>query len=279
MTTPLNVDLKGKTALVTGATAGIGKEIARGLLHMGAHVILGVRNVEKGQAVAKELGGTSTVLKVDTSSPASIRTFATEVKSKFSSLNILINNAGAWYSDRRTSPEGKELTFATNVLGPFVLNEELLPLLEKGAPSRVVNVVSGLASDYDPADLEFTRRKFDGFKAYGASKLAARMITWGLAKRVEGKGIAVNAAAPGFVRTEFNKNARGFIATMINVSASLFADKPEQGADAILYVAVAPQLEGQSGKFFDRRKEKDGKYYEPAPIAELEQKLRDMARA
>lgn len=278
--TPLpKVDLKGKTALVTGASAGIGKEIARGLLGMGAHVIFGVRNVEKGQGVAKELGGTSTVLQVDTSSPASIKKLAAEVKAKFPAIHILVNNAGAWFSDKRSSPEGKELTFATNVLGPFVLSEELLPLLEAGKPSRIVNVVSGFASDYDAGDLELTRRKFDGFKAYGQSKLAARMITWGLASRVAGRGITVNAAAPGFVKTDFNQNARGLVAGMINFSAKLFADTPAQGGDSITWAAVAPELEGQTGKYFDRRREKDGKYSDPAAIADLEEKLRAMARA
>jgi NAD(P)-dependent dehydrogenase (short-subunit alcohol dehydrogenase family) len=277
MANPISVDLKGKTALVTGASAGIGKEIARGLLGMGAHVIFGVRNVEKGQAVAKELAGASTVMQVDTSSPASIRKFAAEVKAKFPKLHILVNNAGAWYSDKRTSPEGKELTFATNVLGPYLLSEELSPLLKASAPSRIVNVVSSFASDYDLGDLEFSRRKYDGFKAYGQSKLAARMITWGLAKRLAGTGVTVNAAAPGFVRTDFNKNAHGFIASMINLSAQLFADTPAQGGDAITWAAVAPELEGQTGKYFDRRKEKDGKYQEPGPIAELEKALQQMA--
>jgi NAD(P)-dependent dehydrogenase (short-subunit alcohol dehydrogenase family) len=277
MANPISVDLKGKTALVTGASAGIGKEIARGLLGMGAHVIFGVRNVEKGQAVAKELAGASTVMQVDTSSPASIRKFAAEVKAKFPKLHILVNNAGAWYSDKRTSPEGKELTFATNVLGPYLLSEELSPLLKASAPSRIVNVVSSFASDYDLGDLEFSRRKYDGFKAYGQSKLAARMITWGLAKRLAGTGVTVNAAAPGFVRTDFNKNAHGFIASMINLSAKLFADTPAQGGDAITWAAVAPELEGQTGKYFDRRKEKDGKYQEPGAIAELEKALQQMA--
>ena len=275
--TPLAVDLKGKTAIVTGASAGIGKEIARGLLSMGAHVIFAVRSVEKGEGVAKELGGSSTVMQVDCSSPASIRKFAAEVKTKFPKVQILVNNAGAWFSDKRTSPEGKELTFATNVLGPWLLSEELLPVLKAGAPSRIVNVVSGFASDYDVSDLEFTTRKFDGFKAYGQSKLAARMITWGLAKRVEGSGVSVNAAAPGFVKTEFNRNASGFTASMINFFAKLFADTPAQGGDAITYVAVAPGLEGKTGKYFDRRKEKDGKYADPAAIAALEAKLQQMA--
>ena len=272
------VDLKGKTAIVTGASAGIGKEIARGLLANGAHVIFAVRNVEKGQGVAKELGGSSTVMEVDTSSPASIRKFAAEVKAKFPKVHLLINNAGAWYTDRRQSPEGKELTFATNVLGPWLITEELAPLLKASAPARVVNVVSAFASDYDVNDLEFTTRKFDGFKAYGASKLAARMITWAAAKRLQGSGVTVNAAAPGFIKSDFNKNAKGFTATMINFSAALFADSPAQGGDAITWVAIAPEIEGQTSKFFDRRKEKDGKYSDPAAIAALESKLQAMAQ-
>jgi NAD(P)-dependent dehydrogenase (short-subunit alcohol dehydrogenase family) len=277
MAKTLSVDLTGKVALVTGANAGIGKEVARGLLERGAHVIFAVRSVEKGQEAARELGGKSTVLQVDMSSPASIRAFAAQVTAQFPKLHMLVNNAGAWFSDRRTSPEGRELTFATNVLGVHVLSEALTPLLKASAPSRIVNVVSAFTGSYDAGDLEFDRRGYDGFKAYQASKQAARMLTWGLSKRLEGSGVTVNAAAPGFVKTGFNRNAKGFVATMINFSAALFADSPKKAAYAVLYVAAAPELEGVTGRYYDRAKEKEGSFREEGPIADLERQCAQMA--
>ena len=99
-----------------------------------------------------------------------------------------------------------------------------------------------------------------------------------LAKRLAGSGVHVHAAAPGFVKTDFNQNVTGFTATMINLSAKLFADTPAQGGDAITWVAIAPELEGQTGKYFDRRKEKEGKFSDPAAIAALEGKLQQMAQ-
>ncbi|MEP7122547.1 MAG: SDR family NAD(P)-dependent oxidoreductase [Byssovorax sp.] len=283
MSTTLNVDMAGKVALVTGATSGIGKEIARGLARLGATVILGVRSPERGDAareeITKETGNTSvSVLPVDVAEAASIRGFAAAFRQRFDKLHVLVNNAGAWFTDRRTSQGGVELTLATNVLGPHLLTSLLLEPLRAAAPSRVVNVVSSFASDYDATDLQFERRKFDGLKVYSQSKQAFRMLTWGLATQLAGSGVTANAAAPGFVRTDFNANAKGFTATMINLSARLFAVSPAKGADTPLWVAVAPELEAVTGKYFEGRKEKDGKFRETEPIADLERRLELLLR-
>jgi NAD(P)-dependent dehydrogenase (short-subunit alcohol dehydrogenase family) len=181
----------------------------------------------------------------------------------------LVNNAGSWFSDRRASDDGHELTLATNVLGPHLLTKLLAPLLRAGAPSRVVNVVSSLASDYDASDLQFERRKYDGFKVYAQSKLALRMLTWAQAAAFEGSGVTANAAAPGFVKTNLNQHASGFTAAMIKVMSSLFAQSPAKGADTPLWAATATELAQASGKYFADRKESDGKYHDPAAIAEL----------
>lgn len=119
------------------------------------------------------------------------------------------------------------------------------------------------------SDLQFSRRKYDGFKAYGQSKQALRMLSFGLATRLEGTGVTVNAVEPGFVRTDLNRNATGLVPFFINVSAKLFASSPEQGADTPLWAAVAPEIEGVTGKFLGGRKEKQSKFREPGPIAEL----------
>lgn len=275
MSAEINVDMSGKITIVTGSTGGIGKEIARGLARMGATLVLAARNRDKAAATQKELVAETgnqdvSVMILDVSSPASIRTFVDSFAKKHDRLHVLVNNAGVWFTDRHDSPEGRELTFATNVLGPYLLTKLLLDRLRAAAPSRIVNVVSALAANYDGSDLEFERRKYDGFKAYGQSKQALRMLTWGLAERLKESGVTANAAAPGFVKTDFNQNAHGFMATMINLSAKLFAVSAAEGADTPLWAAVAPELESETGKYFDGRKEKDGKFREPGPIAELE---------
>lgn len=192
-----------------------------------------------------------------------------------------MNNAGAWFSDRRESADKHELTFATNVLGPYMLTKLLADPLRKGAASssfgRVVNVVSGLAGNYDASDLEWSKRKYDGFKAYAQSKQALRMLTWHFADELGKDKVLVNGAAPGFVKTDFNQNASGFVASMINFSAKLFADTPAQGADTPLWVAASKEADGLTSKYLEKRKEKDGKFREKGPIKELVTALDAMA--
>lgn len=174
-----------------------------------------------------------------------------------------------WLTERKQTSDGHELTLATNVLGPYLLTTSLAPALEAAAPSRVVNIVSSLAGDYDGSDLEFTKRKFDGFKCYSQSKQALRMVTWGMAERFPASKVTLNCAAPGFVKTEFNRNARGFTAMMINFFSALMAVSPEKGAETPLWVAASREFDGQTAKYFDKRKEQDGKFREPEPIAAL----------
>jgi len=276
MTAELKVDMKGKVAVVTGATAGIGKEIARGLARMGATLVIGARSPERAKAAVDDIRETTgnssiTVLDLDVAEAGSIRAFAKAFSEKFDKLDVLVNNAGAWFTDKRENSRGCELTFATNVLGPYLLTEVLAEPLAK-AKGRVVNLASAFASDYDPEDLEFKKRSFDGFKAYKASKQALRMLTWGQAAALGKKGVMVNAASPGFVKTEMNRNAHGFTAAMINFSAKLFADTPAGGADTPLWVAVSPELAGVSAKFYEKRKEKQSEFREAEPIADLERR-------
>src|SRR6185369_5339354 len=148
--------MKSKRVIITGPTSGVGKEIAVGLAELGAEVILACRDAKKGNKVASEITrrtGTKNVvvMKIDTSSQKSIREFGREFRRRYRRLDVLINNAGG---NRGTLPkvdsvDDIELTFATNVLGYFLLTQELLPLLEKSAPARIINVASSYASDLD----------------------------------------------------------------------------------------------------------------------------------
>ncbi len=282
MAEPSEANLDGKIAIVTGATTGIGKEIARGLAARGARVVIGARTFERGDLARRDIAESTgnpriEVMRVDVASIASVRGFVTTFCAAHDRLDILVNNAGIWVTERSESPEGHELTFATNVLGPYLLTTLLAGRLYAGESARVVNIVSGLAASYDASDLEFTRRRFSGFDAYAQSKAALRMLTWGLAGRFAGTGVTVNAAAPGFVKSELDRSARGFMAAIIGISSRLFAVGPDKGADTPLFVATAAELERVSGAFFDGRKRKEGKFEDVAAIAELERICGEMS--
>jgi NAD(P)-dependent dehydrogenase (short-subunit alcohol dehydrogenase family) len=284
MAKTLEVDMSGKIALVTGATGGIGKEVARELARMHAEVVIGARNRDRGEAAREEItretgNRTVSVSLLDVSDSRSIHAFADSFSRAHEKLHVLVNNAGVWFTDRRESAEHHELTFATNVLGPYLLTSLLKGALRRAAPARVVNVVSSFSGNYDASDLEFRRRKYDGMKVYAQSKTALRMLTWGQARRLEESGVTVNAAAPGFVRTDFNQYASGFMASMINLSARLFAVSPKEGADTPLWVAVAPELAGITGKYFDKRTARPGNFDDAAAIADLEQQCAAATRS
>jgi NAD(P)-dependent dehydrogenase (short-subunit alcohol dehydrogenase family) len=267
--------MSGKVAVVTGATGGIGKEIARGLLRLGATVVVGARDSGRGEATRAELAAESTagsvsVLPLDVADQSSLRAFVTALTDRHAALDVLVNNAGAWFTDRRQSPDGLELTLATNVLGPHLLSKLLLGPLRLAQSARVVNVVSSITGNYDATDLQFSRRPYDGYQAYGQSKQALTMLTWSLANQLAGQGVTANTAAPGFVRTAFNANAHGPRVAMINLMVRLFAVSPAKGADTPLWVASAPELDGVTGKSFANRKQVPSKFTDPGPIADLE---------
>jgi NAD(P)-dependent dehydrogenase (short-subunit alcohol dehydrogenase family) len=269
------------TAVVTGGTRGIGKEIVRGLLREGTTVVLGVRNAEAGQAVRRELAVGSAnnkieVLPLDLSSLASVRQFASEVGETHPTIQILINNAAAWFNDKGTSVDGHELTLATNVLGPYLLTKLLLPQLRASAAARIIYITSSTVGSYDPDDLEWNRRKYDSFKAYMQSKQIARMMTWILAQHLEGSGVVANAVGPGTVKTEFLNNASGVYARLMALAVKIIGVTPEKGAITPMWVALAPELAGVSGCFFESKKEKDGGFRDQAGLDKLETLLEKM---
>jgi NAD(P)-dependent dehydrogenase (short-subunit alcohol dehydrogenase family) len=253
--------MKGKRVIITGPTSGVGKEIAMGLASLGAEIILACRDIKTGNKTASEItrhAGTSkvVVMDIDTSSQQSIREFAREFHRRYRRLDVLINNAGG---NRGTLPkvdsvDGIELTFATNVLGYFLLTQELLPLLEKSAPARIINVASSYASDIDLDDLQFERRPFESFRAYAQSKACNRMLTWALARRLQGSGVTANAMTPGLItETELYRNAPPELVQRLTQYSG--GRTSAQGADTAVWLASAPELEGVRGKFFEDREE------------------------
>lgn len=253
--------MKGKKVVITGPTSGIGKQIAIKLGAFGASLVLGCRDIERGKQVAQEIKNnaniTSTVdvMKIDTSSIESIRKFALHYCKTYSKLDVLINNAGVNRAEqpRKDSVDGIELTFATNVLGYYLLTLELIDVLKASAPSRIINVASTFASDLDLDDLQFKKRPYDGMKAYAQSKACDRMLTWAFARRIEKSNATANAMAPGLV-PESNLFSRMSVETR-RALLQRGGATAVQGADTAVWLASNPEIEGVSGKFFEQRKE------------------------
>ncbi|WP_424951756.1 SDR family oxidoreductase [Deinococcus sp.] len=254
-------DMKGKTVLVTGATNGIGKVAARTLASLGARVVIVGRDPAKTAEVAREIGADS-YLVADLSVMSEVRRAAAEFRDREPRLDVLLNNAGAVVGRRQETPEGVEMTWALNHLNYFLLTQELLPPLQAAPGARVVNVSSSVHTSgrmrWD--DLEF-RRGYSAIGAYSQSKLANVLFTRELSRRLSGSGVSANALHPGFVRTGFGHNNGGLMSRVIGLM-STFALSDEQGAQTSLYLASSPEVQGVSGRYFDRQQEA-----KPAPQA------------
>lgn len=251
----MTTNLKGKTAIVTGGTNGIGLITVRELAVMGAHVVIVSRSKAKCEAVAAEIKQSTGNLNIeyissDLSVMADVRQTAIEFKKKHNRLDILVNNAGAIFFTRQVSADGFEMTFALNHLNYFLLTHLLLDTLKASAPSRIINVSSdahqGATINFD--DL-MGEKNYSGFGAYGASKLANIMFTYELAEKLSGTQVTANALHPGFVATGFAKN-NGPLFNIGMAITGLFARKPEKGAETSVYLASSPDVKGVTGKYF-----------------------------
>jgi NAD(P)-dependent dehydrogenase (short-subunit alcohol dehydrogenase family) len=252
--------MKGKLAIVTGPTSGIGREIATQLAAQGAEVVLACRDVAKGQATLEEIARRTgaravSVMRVDVASQASIREFAKAFRNTHSRLDVLVNNAGLNSRTRRQSADSIELTLATNVLGYHLLTHELLEILKASAPARIVNVASTYAGNLDIDDLQFTKRPYNPVMAYQQSKACNRLLTWALARRLAGSGVTANAMAPGLVQTGLYRETRVPVRLLLRIIGLFHGRSVEQGADTAVWLASSPDVEGVSGKLFELRKE------------------------
>jgi NAD(P)-dependent dehydrogenase (short-subunit alcohol dehydrogenase family) len=282
---PVEANLQGKVAVVTGANSGIGKEIARALAGMGAEVVLACRSRERAEAARSELatgGGRVSVRELDLANLASVRAFASNWLAEKKPLHILVNNAGMWTTDRQVSADGIELQWATNVLGPHLLTQLLLPALVASGGARVVTLASTAAGGLELGDVEYQSRPYSAMTAYSATKQANRMLSWAWAERLAGKPVTLNAMSPGLVNTELNRNAQGGFAVLFKLT-KLFARTPAQGADSAVYLAASSEVAGQSGGFYVDRKRVPCKFHDPAAEARLwsicEEQLGRTARA
>lgn len=255
-----NNTMKGKVCLVTGATAGIGEATALLLAKLGATVIGVGRNpakIENSVRMIKERSGNPDVvfLKADLSSQKDIQDLAQQFMDQYSRLDVLVNNAGATFTERQQSIDGIEMTFALNHLGYFLLTNLLLDLLEKGAPARIINVSSSL---HKMGNLDFGDIPFDnGYtrsKAYQRTKLANIAFTYELARRLSNQSVTVNAMNPGLVATNVGNAAGGFTAWTKGIVDKIGGITPEEGARTIIYLASSPEVSGVSGRYFVKEK-------------------------
>ena len=261
----------GKAALITGSTDGVGRVVAKRLADGGWRVLVHGRDRGRGEALVadiKSAGGTAEFLQADLSSIAEARRLADAVQKTTRRLDLLINNAGLGTGGpraiRQTSADGYELRFAVNYLAGFVLTHLLLPLIKGSAPARIVNVssVGQEAIDFDDVML---MHGYSGLRAYRQSKLAQILFTIDLARALADSGITANALHP----------ATYMDTAMVRQSGVTPISSVDQGAAAILRLAVSPELDGRTGLFFNGQQEAraDAQAYD----AEARQRLKALS--
>ena len=259
MVTP-EVSLAGKVCMVTGATSGIGKVTARELAQRGAAVVVVGRSQAKSEATVSQLRQQTAnpsvdFLLADLSSQQEIRRLAREFESRYSRLDVLVNNAGAIMLSRRESVDEIEMTLALNHLAYFLLTNLLLDILKSSAPARIINVSS---NSHERAKLDFDdlqhRSRYWGWRAYARSKLANILFSYELARRLEGTGVTVNAVHPGLVGTNLLAN-NGALGRLLKVAVGIVGMSPERGARTSIYLATSPEVETVTGGYFFQEQE------------------------
>ena len=208
-----------------------------------AQVVEEIRTATGSKTVDSLLG--------DLSSQVDVRRVAAEFKGKYSSLHVLLNNAGVLNLERQLSVDGIEMTFAVNHLAYFLLTNLLLDTIKASTPARIINVSSaahtGGKVEFDNLQGE---RSYRGMPAYSTSKLENILFTIELARRLEGTGVTVNALHPGLVNTGWAKNGKGLMPKMIGLVMPLMGRTPQKGAETSIYLASSPEVEAITGKYF-----------------------------
>jgi NAD(P)-dependent dehydrogenase (short-subunit alcohol dehydrogenase family) len=253
------IAMKGKTIVATGATSGIGAAAVLALAGMGARIVVIARDEARAKATMRKLEATAPGLDhrlhlADLSRMAETRKVGAAIAASEPRIDVLINNAGAIFSNRRVTPEGLELIFALNHMAYFVLTEALRERLIATAPARVVST-SSIA--HERASLDFgdlqSARGYGGLKVYSRSKLANILFTRELVRRLAGTGVTANCLHPGVVATRFGESSGGMAELLIPFLRPFFISA-EKGADTIVYLASSPQVADTTGGYFIKRR-------------------------
>jgi len=251
----VNTEMQGKICVVTGGSAGIGKEIALGLAKLGACVVIVCRNARRGMEALKDIkaksGNQSVELMVaDLSSQREIRKLAEDYRTKHDKLHVLVNNAGVIMGRRCLTEDGIEVTFAVNYLAYFLLTNLLLDVIKSSAPSRIVNITSAA---HRTVGLDFNNlqgeKGYNRDVSYAQSKLADIIFTYELARRLDGTGVTVNCVCPGGVATGLWNRSSKFIDGFFN----LFMKGPDEGARLPLHLASSGELDKVSCCYFQTK--------------------------
>jgi retinol dehydrogenase 14 len=275
--------MAGKTVLITGGTAGIGKATALGLATMGAHVAITCRDPARTEAAAGEIhaagGGQVDAFVADLSSQSEVRRLAGEVLQRLSRIDVLVNNAGGYWNTRHITVDGLEHTLALNHLAPFLLTHLLLDRLTHSAPARVVTVSSHAHADgrIDFDDLQ-GERSYSGARAYNQSKLANVLFTYELARKLQDTSVTANVLHPGVVNTSFGADDPAGVQRLLIPFMRPFMKTPAQGAATPIHLASEPDLEQVTGRYFANSKPKKSsqRSYDEATAARLWQVSADL---
>ncbi len=257
--------MEGKTVIITGGNSGIGKATAIALAGAGARVVITARDLDRGRVAVTDIAAASgsdavELVVFDLADLSSVRAGAADLLERCSRIDVLVNNAGLILSERSLSADGYESTFAINHLGPFLLTELLRQRLIDSAPSRIVNVAS-TAHNFARRGMVFddlmAERSYKQMEVYGRTKLANILFTIELADRLSGTGVTANSLHPGSVATGYARDGdtTGFLAWGVKVYAP-FSLTPEQGARTSVYLASSPEVEGVTGKYFAKSRQK-----------------------
>jgi NAD(P)-dependent dehydrogenase (short-subunit alcohol dehydrogenase family) len=259
--------MAGKTVVITGGNSGIGKAAAIALAGADARVVITARNEQRGRdavaAIMAESGSQQVELSLfDLADLSSVRSGAADLLERCPRIDVLLNNAGLILSERQVSVDGYEATLAINHLGPFLLTKLLLDRLKASAPSRIVNVAS-TAHNFARRGMVFddlmAERSYKPMEVYGRSKLANILFTAELAKRIEGTGVTANSLHPGSVATGYVRDGdtTGLMALGVKVYNLLpISLTPEKGARTSVYLCSSPEVDGVTGRYFAKSKEK-----------------------
>lgn len=258
--------MDGRVALVTGATGGIAKAVATALAREGATVVVVGRSKARAEDALRTIrtavpGAKLELIACDLSVQASIRSAAREFLTRHDKLDVLVNAAGVFRKERHVTPDGLELTFATNVMGYFVLTNLLLGALKRAAAAsdeaRIVNIASKYSNPFsvtklDFDDLQTEKGEYSFLRSTPQTMLARVLFTQELAERLRGTGVVVNAVHPGLVKyTALLQDVGGPFRWMTNT----FGSSAEKGADTIVWLATSGEAAAVSGKLWAKRKE------------------------
>jgi NAD(P)-dependent dehydrogenase (short-subunit alcohol dehydrogenase family) len=244
--------MTNNVCLVTGASSGLGRAAAGRLAGTGIGVVMVSRDRTRGELARKEIASQSRnqtveLIVADLSSMASVRGLVADFEARYSRLDVLINDAAIYSNTREVTTEGLELMFATNYLGPFLLTRLLIPSLEAAKPSRVISVTAPSTTRPNLDDLQ-GERKFGALNAFGASKAADLLFTYALARRLEGRGVTVNAYHPGIVRTSLMSRAPApvrFVSGLMNLFVGL---APERASEGLVELATSNRFAKTTGQ-------------------------------